>query len=167
MMCHKLLSHVPVFHPNGLGGEIFPPKNFKFPQNSADNNVVFRCKWRSAPLNLKFPRDPPKSRGLDETLLMCHFGHWCNRFTAATVGRWNFGYFSILGKIFQELQWGVGIVVQWASNPRPPLTWTTDWGWITGFSKSPALSVFPRFGLFIKFRNADRLGSPVISTVLS
>ena len=34
-----------VFHPDGLGGN-FPPNNFKFPQNSADNNVVFRGKWR-------------------------------------------------------------------------------------------------------------------------
>ena len=57
----------PVFHPDGLGGGgIFPPKNFKFPQNSADNNVVFRCKWRSAPPKFEIP---PKSRGLDETLL--------------------------------------------------------------------------------------------------
>ena len=44
------------------GGGIFPPpkKNFKFPQNSADNNVVFRCNGAPLPLNLKFP---PKVKG--------------------------------------------------------------------------------------------------------
>ena len=54
-----------VFHPDGLGGgEFSPPKNFKFPQNSADNNVVFRCKWRyqsSAPPKFEIP---PQSRGV-------------------------------------------------------------------------------------------------------
>ena len=53
--------NISVFHPDsfGGGGEIPPPQKKKFliPQNSADNNVVFRCKWRyqsSAPPPPKF-----------------------------------------------------------------------------------------------------------------
>ena len=63
--CHPVLQcHASSVSSRRLrgGGNSPPPRKFQIPSKLSRHNVVFRCKWRSAPPKFEIP--PPQSRGV-------------------------------------------------------------------------------------------------------